>query len=84
MTQPCRIKEAFGRTAICTEEACPFWELDRSGTGACVLAELDLSGRPEFANVLLCLLEQLERVAEGAAGDERTRFFERLNAANGD
>jgi hypothetical protein len=67
MTRTCHLETLVGREALCTGEACGFWQTERG----CVLegAAAELAGRPE---VVLLLLEVRDRLAAGPdALDER-------------
>ena len=66
----CRLQELLGRVESCPETtACPFWDPgDAAHERHCVIADLDLSGRPEAAAWLLRIRTSLE-----AAGTSEER-----------
>lgn len=77
----CRIEEALGRSQLCSETHCPFWEEGAfARPGGCAFDPLDLQTRQRLAGWLVRLRGELEAEAAG----DRHAFFDRLNAGRGD
>ena len=74
------MKKSLGVIEACPGERCAFWE-DRS----CAFRNLPVEDRPEVAEFLLGLRDELERArAEDDEAAARHRFYERLNAGRSD
>jgi hypothetical protein len=80
----CRIEQALGRTELCPETSCLFWEAsDGVRPGSCAFERVDLSGRVELARWLGDLRDRL-KTFDPASSTARRRFFERLNVGRSD
>jgi hypothetical protein len=75
----CRIERVLGRTEVCPEERCPFWEPGGAVLeGRCAFERVDLDEDPEVAT----LLAQVRRTLESYPGPLEERkarhLFHRL------
>jgi hypothetical protein len=64
----CLLEEAVGVTAVCPEDACPFWDAGGSVlSSGCAIERLGIGGElrraPELADWLLSVREQLDHSA---------------------
>ena len=86
MTGLCALEHAVGRSELCPESGCPFWEPGGAVvSGRCAFEQLDLSGRPDVAKELLRVRELLEPPASaGAEGEARHLFHRLLNESEGE
>ena len=74
------MKKSLGEIEACPGALCPFWE-----DGSCAFRNLPVDDRPELAEFLLGLRDELERArTEEDADIARHRFYERLNAGRAD
>jgi len=79
MTRLCRLEHIAGRSALCPEDGCPFWEPGGAVLpGRCAFERLDLSGRPDAARELLRIRELLESPLSAEAGADARHLFHRL------
>jgi hypothetical protein len=82
----CRLQYAVGRIEECGRARCAFWEPGGAVLpGRCAFDELDLSGRPAVAQLLLQIRVRLADTAV-AEHDTRTRrlFYHLLNEGDGE
>ncbi len=86
MTRLCALEQRVGRSVVCPERDCPFWEPGGAVlAGRCAFERLDLSGREELARELLQVRDLLGSPESVEAGREaRHLFHRRLNESEGD
>jgi hypothetical protein len=86
VTGLCALERAVGRSELCPEGGCPFWEPGGAVlSGRCAFEQLDLSGRPDVAKELLRVRELLEPPASADAGGEARHLLHHLlNESEGD
>ena len=69
-TRLCSLEAAVGKTAACTEDACPFWEPGGAALGGrCAFEELGISADAGLATWLLEIRGRLE--AASSVDEER-------------
>jgi hypothetical protein len=85
MNRLCALEHAVGRSGLCPEGGCPFWEPGGVVlSGRCAFERLDLSGRPEVARELMRIRVLLESPASADADREARHRFHRLLNGSGD
>jgi hypothetical protein len=81
VVRQCRLAAAIGQTEACPESACVFW--DPGGAvleGRCSFEQLELSGKPELAALLLETRSALEAAATATERrDTRRELYRMLN-----
>ena len=78
-TRQCSLEAAVGKTAACSEGACPFWEpggavLD----GRCAFEQLDITDDAALASWLLEIRERLASAESTVAADAAHSLFSHL------
>ena len=75
----CTLEEAVGKTELCPEGACPFWEPGGPAlVGRCAFEELDVAAEASLATWLLEIRERLATAESTVAKDEAHSLFSHL------
>jgi hypothetical protein len=75
----CRLATAIGETRPCPREGCPFWEPGGAVLeGRCAFEHVDVTARPELAELLLDLRSTLQRAAAEEEQREPLRLLHHL------
>jgi hypothetical protein len=78
-TRRCSLEGAVGKTAACSEGACPFWEPGGAALGGrCAFDQLDITDDAALASWLLEIREQLASTESAVAADAAHRLFSHL------
>lgn len=79
MTRQCSLEAAVGKTAACSEGACPFWEPGGAALGGrCAFEQLDITDDAALASWLLEIRERLASAESTVAADAARRLFSHL------